>query len=105
MDMLTNYNKKIYALNLVRENIDLFNLFNNVYLFGSILNSKKISHDIDILLIYSVYSEQLIKNVNCIYNTLNKISKLPVDLTVLSIFEEKEFKFLKKQNLNYLKIK
>lgn len=67
--------------------------------------SGKNHHDIDILLIYSVYSEQLLKNVNCIYNTLNNTSKLPVDLTVLSVVEEKELQFLKKQNLNYLKIK
>lgn len=103
--MLTNCSNKNYALNLIRQNINLFELFNNVFLFGSVLYSGKNHHDIDILLIYSVYSEQLLKNVNCIYNTLNNTSKLPVDLTVLSVVEEKELQFLKKQNLNYLKIK
>lgn len=85
--------------------MNLFDSFNNVFLFGSILHPDKNHHDIDILLIYSVYSEQLLKDVNCIYNTLNKASILPIDLTVLSIDEEKELDFLKKQNFNYLKIK
>lgn len=103
--MLTNCNNKNYALNLIRQNINLFEPFNNVFLFGSVLHSRKKHHDIDILLIYSVYSEQLLENVNYIYNTLNNTSKLPVDLTVLSIVEEKELQFLKKQNSNYLRIK
>lgn len=105
MSMLTNYNKKNYALILIKQNISLFNLFNNVYLFGSILNPKNHSHDIDILLIYSTYSDRLIENINRIYYTLNNISKLPVDITALSITEENEIDFLKKQNLNYFKVK
>ena len=103
--MLIGCNNKNYALNLIKQNMNLFNLFNKVYLFGSILNQNKIPSDIDILLIYSVYSEQLTENINHICNTLNQISKFPVDLTVLSVTEEKELEFLKKQNLNYLKIK
>lgn len=103
--MLTNCNNKNYALNLIRQNINLFEQFNNVFLFGSVLYSRENYHDIDILLIYSVYSEQLLKNVNYIYNILNNKSKVPVDLTVLSVVEEKELQFLKKQNSNYLKIK
>ena len=103
--MLINCNNKNYALNLIRHNINLFEPFNNVFLFGSVLHSKKNHHDIDILLIYSVYSEQLLEIVNYIYNTLNNASKLPVDLTVLSVAEEKELQFLKNQNSNYLKIK
>lgn len=103
--MLNNCKNKNYALNLIRQNINLFEPFNNVFLFGSVLHSGKNHHDIDILLIYSVYSEQLLENVNYIYNTLNNTSKLPVDLTVLSVAEEKELQFLKKQNTNYLKIK
>ena len=79
--MLINCNNKNYALNLIRQNINLFEPFNNVFLFGSVLHSKKNHHDIDILLIYSVYSEQLLEIVNYIYNTLNNASKLPVDLT------------------------
>ena len=69
------------------------------------MGTNKIFTDINILLIYSVYSEQLLENVNQICNALNKVSKFPVDLTVLSVAEEKELEFLKKQNLNYLKIK
>lgn len=105
MDILTKYNDKNCALNLIMHNINLFDSFSSVYLFGSILHSEKSHHDIDILLIYSIYSEQLIEDANKIFCTLNDESELPVDLTVLSVAEEKETKFLKKQNLNYLKIK
>ena len=103
--MLTSYNNKSYALNLIKQNMNLFNLINKEYLFGSILNPNKIPSDIDILLIYSVYSERLTENINLICNTLNQVSKFPVDLTVLSVAEEKELEFLKKQKLNYLEIK
>ncbi len=98
-------NDKNSVLKLIICNINLFDSFSNVYLFGSILHSKKNPHDIDILLIYSIYSVKLIKNVNRIFYILNKESELPIDLTVLSVAEEKEMKFLEKQNLNYLKIK
>ncbi len=99
------YNDKNNVLKLIMCNLNLFDSFCSVYLFGSILQSSKKSHDIDILLIYSVYSEQVIKNANKILSILNKESELPIDLTVLSVSEEKEMKFIKKQNLNYLKIK
>ena len=105
MNILTNCNDINYALNLITQNIKLFDQFNNIFLFGSILHSDKIHNDLDILLIYSIYSERLREQVDIIYNTLNKASELPVDLTVLSISEEKELNFIKKQNLNYLKVK
>jgi predicted nucleotidyltransferase len=103
--MLTNCKNKNYALTLIRQNINLFDSFNNIFLFGSILLPQKKSSDIDILLLYSIYSERLIESVNNIYNTLNIESEIPVDLTVLSLSEEKELKFLEKQKSNYIKIK
>lgn len=83
----------------------LFDSFDNVYLFGSILITNKTPNDIDILLIYSNYSKKIINDSNLICSTLEDISGLPVDLTILSIEEEKDTKFLKKLNSLYLKLK
>ena len=44
----------------IRQNIYLFSLFENVYLFGSILDDSKFSNDIDLLLIYSSYSNRIL---------------------------------------------
>ncbi len=41
------------------ENIELFDEFDKVYLFGSILETDKQSNDIDILLLYSVFKTQM----------------------------------------------
>ncbi len=92
-------------LNNIKKNISLFNNFENVYLFGSILCKNKVSNDIDILLIYSKYSNDLINNLNYINSILTDICKLPIDFTVLSIDEEKDINFLEKLNSNYIKLK
>jgi hypothetical protein len=47
----------------------------------------------------------LINDLSSICSVLEKISGLPVDLTVLSIEEEKGTEFLKRINSLYLKIK
>ena len=89
---------------IIRENIVLFNSFKNVYLFGSILNINKVPNDIDILLIYEKFSNDLIDEINIIRSTLENLSGFFIDLTVLSVEEEKEVKFLKRIN-KYIKIK
>lgn len=90
---------------LIKQHITLFDSFDNVYLFGSILDINKIPNDIDILLIYSEYSSKIINDLGSICSGLEEISGLPVDLTVLSIEEEKDTKFLEKINFKYLKLK
>lgn len=89
---------------IIRENIVLFNSFKNVYLFGSILNINKVPNDIDILLIYEKFSSNFIDEINIIRSTLENLSGFFIDLTVLSVEEEKEVKFLKRIN-KYIKIK
>ena len=92
-------------LNNIKKNISLFNSFENVYLFGSILCKNKVSNDIDILLIYSKYSSNLISDLNYINTVLNNICNLPIHLTTLSVDEENETNFLKKLRSNYIKLK
>ena len=89
----------------IKQHITLFDFFDNVYLFGSILNERVYANDIDLLLIYSNYSNNIINNLNQICSVLEEKYNLPVDLTVLSMEEEKETKFLKKISPTYLKLK
>jgi len=103
MDTLTNLGKNISRL--VSEHIDLFDSFEYVYLFGSVLKSDKVYNDIDILAIYIKYSNRINNNVLMIADELEKASGLLVDLTVLSIEEEKDTAFLEKIKPHYLRIK
>lgn len=73
-------------------------------MFGSILDRTKFPNDIDILLIYSKYSSRMVNNLSFIRSALEEISGMPIDLTVLSIEEEREMEFLKKINSLYLKL-
>ena len=103
--MNTLEESKNNILNNIKKNISLFNSFENVYLFGSILCKNKVSNDIDILLIYSKYSSNLISDLNYINTVLTNICNLPIHLTTLSVDEEKETNFLKKLRSNYIKLK
>lgn len=69
------------------------------------MNINKIPNDIDILLIYSEYSNKIINEMSIICSVLEELSGLSVDLTVLSVKEEKDTEFLKKINSAYLKLK
>lgn len=83
----------------------MFDSFDNIYLLGSILNANRIPNDIDILLIYLKDSNKILNVINIISSTLESISGLPVDLTVLSIEEEIDTGFLKRVSAQYLKLK
>lgn len=89
----------------IKQNITLFDSFDNIYLLGSILDANRIPNDIDILLIYSKDSNKILNVINIISSTLESISGLPVDLTVLSIEEEIDTGFLKRVSAQYLKLK
>jgi len=105
MDILMKSNIYDSIPNFIRQHIALFDSFDNIYLFGSILNISKAPNDIDILLIYSKHSNSIIKDLNNISSVLEKMFNLPIDLTVLSIEEERETKFLKRIDSLYLKLK
>lgn len=89
----------------IRQNIYLFSLFENVYLFGSILDDSKFSNDIDLLLIYSSYSNRILDDLKQISSVLETMYRLPVDFTVLSIEEEKDIEFLRRIYPKYIKLK
>jgi predicted nucleotidyltransferase len=105
MDTLINSNAIDNISCLINQYIKLFNSFNNIYLFGSILNIEKTPNDIDILLIYSEFSNNIIDDLNIIYSSFANLIDSQIDLTVLSVEEEKDTKFLKRLNSKHLKLK
>ena len=56
-------------------------------------------------IIYEKYSQEIENALKKISNELQKVTDLPIDLTVLSVEEEKDIAFLEKIAPNYLKIK
>ncbi len=88
-----NVNSTIDAL---IKNIQLFELFTQVYLFGSVAQNKEFPNDIDLLLVYDKYSSKIQSEKDYIYSFLKKILNLHVDLVVLSENELLETKILQK---------
>ena len=100
-----NFNTRDKLFQLFKQNIMLFNSFESVYLFGSILGNKKSPNDIDLLLIYTEFSSKVSNELDIINAVFNNLDELAIDITVLSVEEEKETKFIKRLNLNYLRLK
>ena len=90
---------------LIREHMALFDPFEYVYLFGSVLDPSATFNDIDILAIYKEYSSKISDDLRVIVDELEKACGWAVDLTALSIEEEKETAFLERIKHRYLKLK
>ncbi len=103
MNILTTLSNDIQEL--IRVHMPLFSSFKHVYLFGSVLNSGAPHNDIDILVIYTKYSRTIGNDLRLISDKLEKACGLPIDLTVLSVEEEKDTAFLEKIKPYYLKLK
>ena len=104
MDISMKLNK-IEALNLIKNNIDLFCFFDKSYIFGSILKPDKYSEDIDVLLLYSTFSYDIQKSVNEIIEFIEQKTFYPADITALSFEEEIEMGFIDKLDKKYICIK
>jgi len=90
----------------ISENRNIFDFFIKVYIFGSSINNKH-PNDIDLLLIYEDYKDILLlqNEKNDISLFLEKLLKLPVDITMLSERELEETRFLEKLASVYKKLK
>ena len=88
----------------ISENINIFNFFTKVYIFGSSINNKN-PNDIDLLLIYKDYKDILQNEKNNISIFLGTLLKLPIDITMLSEREFEETRFLEKLDSRYTKLK
>lgn len=105
MDTLINLSIIDIIYRIFNQQITLLNSYRDVYLFGSILDADKTPNDIDMLLVYSTYSKKMVRELDIIRLVFEELSGLPVDLTVLSVDEEKDTEFLKKLNSMYVKLK
>lgn len=92
-------------LGLIKEHIALFDPFKYVYLFGSVIYPNIPHNDIDILIIYAKYSDKIENTLQVISDELGKASGLLVDLTALSVEEERDIAFLERIKPHYIKIK
>ena len=81
-------------LDFIQENTNLFERFESIYVFGSSINRKSIPNDIDLLLIYSAFCNDIISDIECISCSLEEKTHIPIHLTVLSIRELESTNFL-----------
>ncbi|MFS0788641.1 nucleotidyltransferase domain-containing protein [Shouchella sp. 1P09AA] len=105
MNTLIALNKKDSVIQKILYHIELFESFENVYLFGSIINEKRTPNDIDLLLIYKDFSSRLLIDLDKISTIFDQLYEFSFDLTVISEHEEDESSFLIRLNSNYLKLK
>lgn len=96
MSSLETYMLKNKVIEYITVNLKNFNSFDNVYLFGSVLSEDLYPKDIDLLLVYSQYSNQLLNNIHLIRSILQNEFNEPIDLTVLSSKELEETDFLRR---------
>ena len=105
MGLLEEY-KNAHIIEKIISNIYLFNRFNSVYLFGSLLLNDRLKiSDIDILLVYDLFSNDILDSEKLIRSKLNCLTGYEIDLIILSSFELEELHFLDKLYSKYLKIK
>ncbi len=103
MGISMDSNKTI--LEIIAEYTMLFDPFKHVYLFGSALSPQVIPNDVDLLLIYTNYTAEISNALKEISDKLEQVLDLPIDITALSVEEERETAFLKKLKLHFIKIK
>ena len=83
-----------YLIELIKKHLPLLNDVEQVYVFGSTLDSSKTPSDIDMLIIYSEYSNTIQRQIKEFEKHLENESRLSVDLTILSFEEECQVEFL-----------
>lgn len=92
-------------IELVRKHITPFESFKHVFLFGSALELNAVNNDIDILIIYKEFSNKFDNDLTLFSNELKKEIGMFVDITSLSVEEERETKFLDRIKFHCLKLK
>lgn len=105
MNTLMSLNNKNNIVTLIQSNITLFESFDKVYLFGSVLDDNKFPNDVDILLIYSISTDEIIEEIDSVLSHLQDLLSISVDLTVLSAEEEQDSQFLKRISPRCIKVK
>lgn len=97
--------RKSKITQLILHHIELFDSFDNVYLFGSLVKDANEPEDVDLLLLYNEYSNKILFKIDKICTVFMELYQLTFDITVLSKNEEAEIDFISKLHLNHLKLK
>ena len=93
--MFMNFNRN-HIIDLLFKNIQIFQFFTRVYVFGSVVKNNITPNDVDLLLVYDKYSNEIQSEKDYICSFLEKIFDFHLDLTVLSEKELFQTKFLEK---------
>ena len=96
---------KSLVVQLILDNIKLFESFENVYLFGSLVKQGKKPEDVDLLLVYKHYLADLLLDIDKLCTVFDEKYQISLDLTILSAKEVKETNFVKRLSSSYLKLK
>ena len=91
------------VIKVIRRNLASLSVIKHIYVFGSVLDCNSIPNDIDILLIYDEYTDDVKHASKHIKNVLESEFDIPVDLVLLSTQEEKDVNFLSRIHLMRLK--
>lgn len=95
----------ICILDLIKKDMSVFARFSKVYLFGSTILHGKTPNDLDLLLIYEVYSDDLMTECQKIRTELGNLVGITIDITALSREEVVETSFLKRLNDKFIQVK
>lgn len=87
---------------MIKSNIEVFDAFYRVYLFGSVIDSD-CYHDIDLLVIYETCPSK--NETSLLIEQLSDLLNCPIDATFLSIDEERKLQFSNKIKEKCLQIK
>jgi predicted nucleotidyltransferase len=90
---------------IISDHIDIFNSFTEVYLFGSVIQSNKEPNDVDLLLVYEKYSDEILDAKNMIESFLKNLLVLNIDATILSEQELEQTGFIEKIAFTYKRLK
>lgn len=91
------------VIKVIRRNLASLSVIKHIYVFGSVLDCNSIPNDIDILLIYDEYTDDVKHASKHIKNVLESEFDIPVDLVLLSTQEEKDVNFLSR--IHWMRLK
>ena len=79
MDLSVKTCERDNILNGLLQHMPLFRSFEHAYLFGSVLCENKYPGDMDLLLVYSEYSDGILSDTEHIQSFFEETFHLPVD--------------------------
>lgn len=90
---------------VIEKKADLFMNFEEVYIFGSVVSSRRFPNDIDMLLIYDEYKKDMLNEIETVRLQVEEKINIQADLTVLSKAEIDETCFLSRLQYKFIRVK